>query len=199
MFMKFSIIALTGLGLVLSGCNQQPYYGQQMAYQDQCMRAANPRECMQVRDAGGNVSDYLMYGLAGYMLASYTTPYGPRYYMRTNPYYHGPVHIIQSYNGSYAYVHSPNYHAYSVVHHIDVVHTPVSRQSVTTSYANSPQRSNVPQGSPIQRDPNSPVRTIFRNNPAPAPSGYSGYTRVTSYSGSSSSSGSRMFSSARKH
>lgn len=57
--------------------------------QDPCIEAKNPVECRQWSDAGGDVNDYLLYGMAGYMIGSSMS--GDRYiYRDTN--YRGTYH-----------------------------------------------------------------------------------------------------------
>lgn len=43
-----------------SACNNQP--------QDECWNAKDPQECRQYVNAGGDSNNYLLYGMAGYML-----------------------------------------------------------------------------------------------------------------------------------
>lgn len=56
---------------------------------DRCAQAENPAECAQVAQAGGNVSDYLLYGMAGYMLSSAINGAGQRQpVIVADPHYH---------------------------------------------------------------------------------------------------------------
>jgi hypothetical protein len=54
-------ILLGGLILVTTACSDEA--------PDECLRSKNPQECNQWRDAGGDVSDYLIGGIAGFALA----------------------------------------------------------------------------------------------------------------------------------
>lgn len=67
---------------------------------DQCLKAANPAECKQVVSAGGNASDYLMYGMAGYMLGSVTSGGQRQTVIVTDPAYRGYRRPIASYDAS---------------------------------------------------------------------------------------------------
>jgi hypothetical protein len=69
--------------------------------QEQCAQAKNPAECAQVASAGGDVSDYLVYGMAGYMLSSAINGAGQRQpVIVADPGYHGPRRSIASYQAS---------------------------------------------------------------------------------------------------
>jgi hypothetical protein len=69
------------------------------------MEAANPKECYQVSQAGGDVSDYLLYGMAGYMLSSALNGQGQRVpVIVQNPNYHGYRRPVASYQRSYSTV-----------------------------------------------------------------------------------------------
>lgn len=68
---------------------------------EQCAEAKNPSECVQVANAGGDVSDYLLYGMAGYMLSSAINGAGQRQQVIVaDPSYHGPRRSIASYQSS---------------------------------------------------------------------------------------------------
>ena len=68
---------------------------------DRCAEAKNPVECAQVAQAGGNVSDYLLYGMAGYMLSSAINGAGQRQpVIVADPHYHGYRRPIASYQAS---------------------------------------------------------------------------------------------------
>ena len=72
---------------------------------DRCAEARNPAECAQVAKAGGNVSDYLLYGMAGYMLSSAINGSGkPRPLIVADPHYPGYRRPIPSYQASRDYV-----------------------------------------------------------------------------------------------
>jgi len=68
---------------------------------EQCAQAKNPTECAQVASAGGDVSDYLVYGMAGYMLSSAINGSGQRQsVIVADPSYHGYRRPIASYQSS---------------------------------------------------------------------------------------------------
>jgi hypothetical protein len=127
---NLTMLVIAG-SMLVTGCGRDP---QQVAQQaDQCLSAGNPQECAQVRDAGGDVSKYLLAGLGGYMLAKMMTPSGPRYYMQPDPNYHGTFHNEPSYDRSYRYVSRPNYRPYSAVHRINYVNYPTKRLTGPTT------------------------------------------------------------------
>lgn len=57
--------------------------------QDECSNAPNPTECREWSNAGGNVNDYLLYGMVGYMIGRNST--GDTYIYR-DPGYRGSYH-----------------------------------------------------------------------------------------------------------
>lgn len=72
-----------------------------------CAQAANPKECVQVANAGGDVTDYLAYGMAGYMLSSAINGSGQRQtVIMADPHYRGYRRPIPSYQASREYVRS---------------------------------------------------------------------------------------------
>jgi len=159
---------LLGLGVLaamaLSACNPTP-----VAYvnTDPCSTARNIYECQQVAQAGGNVNDYLMYGLAGYTLG----------YMNNGAGYRQPIIIVDnSYRGVRrtipSYVNSRTY---------------VSTYKARPSYTTSPSYS--------RPSPTRPSSQLYGSKPtaAPAPSRPSS---SSSWWGSSSSSSSRPSSSS---
>lgn len=74
---------------------------------EQCAKAANPVECAKVADAGGDVNDYLLYGMAGYMLSSAINGSGQRQpVIVADPNYHGHRRAIPSYQASPGFVRS---------------------------------------------------------------------------------------------
>lgn len=74
---------------------------------DQCAKAANPAECAKVAEAGGDVSDYLVAGMAGYMLSSAINGSGQRQAVIVpDPSYRGYRRPIPSYQASRDYVRS---------------------------------------------------------------------------------------------
>jgi hypothetical protein len=99
------ILVLAAAAAMLSACSQQQV--------DECLQAANPIECAQVREAGGDVSDYLLYGMAGYMLGSAMSGGSKRPVIIQDPNYRGYRRPIASYSNSYRYVTSPSYKPYS--------------------------------------------------------------------------------------
>lgn len=60
--MRITILLAASLAVLLSGCG--------IAQPDRCESTARPDECRAWGSAGGDVSDYLVGGMAGYMLAS---------------------------------------------------------------------------------------------------------------------------------
>lgn len=94
---KMMIVAAAAASMLVTACGQ--------GAADRCMEAANPKECYQVSQAGGNVSDYLLYGMAGYMLSSAINGSGARQpVIVPNPNYHGYRRPIPSYQASRDYV-----------------------------------------------------------------------------------------------
>ncbi|SEI68657.1 hypothetical protein SAMN05518849_101556 [Sphingobium sp. AP50] len=73
---------------------------------DQCAKAANPAECAKVASAGGNVNDYLLYGMAGYMLSSAMNGGQRQTVIVPDPHYRGYRRPIPSYQASRDYVRS---------------------------------------------------------------------------------------------
>lgn len=71
-----------------------------------CAQAANPAECVKVADAGGDVNDYLMYGMAGYMLSSAMNGGQRQTVIVQDPHYRGYRRPIPSYQASRDYVRS---------------------------------------------------------------------------------------------
>ena len=68
---------------------------------ERCRAASDPTECMQVAGAGGDVSDYLTYGMAGYMLSSAINGAGQRQQVIVaDPAWHGARRAIPSYQAS---------------------------------------------------------------------------------------------------
>jgi hypothetical protein len=64
--------------------------------EERCASAKDPGECVKVANAGGDINDYLLYGMAGYMLANR----GGQQVIVQNPSYHGPYRTIPSYASS---------------------------------------------------------------------------------------------------
>ena len=148
------IVATAG-ALLVSACGQQPYQTAQNV--DPCMQANNPRECAEVRNAGGSVNDYLMYGLAGYTFARIMTPYGYRNAIVPDPYYHGSFHHNDSYYRSRTYVTSPTYRTTGAP-----LNTYTTRRVVTTTTV---QRQ--ADASPGRSTPPPPIALSKPSAPAP--------------------------------
>lgn len=73
---------------------------------DRCAKAANPAECVKVADAGGDVNDYLLYGMAGYMLSTAMNGGQRQTVIVPDPHYSGYRRPIPSYQASRDYVRS---------------------------------------------------------------------------------------------
>lgn len=71
-----------------------------------CAKAANPAECAKVADAGGDIDDYLLYGMAGYMLSSAINGGQRQTVIMPDPHYRGYRRPIPSYQASRDYVRS---------------------------------------------------------------------------------------------
>lgn len=56
---RIALIAAAAAAIALGGCQQ-----------DRCATSRNPTECRAWGDAGGDINDYLVGGMAGYMLAN---------------------------------------------------------------------------------------------------------------------------------
>jgi hypothetical protein len=94
---RILIAAAAASALLLSACGPTP--------QEQCATAKNPAECLQVAQAGGDVNDYLLYGMAGYMLSSAINGAGQRQpVIVQDPKYYGTRRAIPSYQASRDYV-----------------------------------------------------------------------------------------------
>lgn len=92
-----AIACLAAASLSLAACDPSP--------REQCAQAKDPAQCLQVASAGGSVSDYLTYGMAGYMLSSAINGSGQRQsVIVADPSYHGVRRPIASYQGSRDYV-----------------------------------------------------------------------------------------------
>lgn len=91
----FFVAALAGAAL-LSACSSAA---------ERCASAKNPAECQQVVGAGGDVDDYLLYGMAGYMLSSAVNGAGQRQAVIVpDPGYRGYRRPVASYDASPALV-----------------------------------------------------------------------------------------------
>ncbi len=98
MIRRLSLIVACALALpALAACTTD---------QDRCAQSAKPAECMQVSKAGGDVNDYLLYGMAGYMLSTALNGSGQRQpVIVSDPNYHGHRRTIASYSASPARLH----------------------------------------------------------------------------------------------
>lgn len=85
--MKKLIIAAAAASLMLTGCGQSDA--------DRCASASNPTECMAWSDAGGDVEDYLIGGMAGYMLGSVMSGGSRQTVIVQNPSYRGPYRTLR--------------------------------------------------------------------------------------------------------
>jgi len=95
--MRFLMIPLLCVTALLSAC------GPSVA--ERCAQAKNPAECAQVASAGGDINDYLLYGMAGYMLSSAINGSGQRQsVIVADPNYHGYRRPIASYAASREHV-----------------------------------------------------------------------------------------------
>ncbi|WP_328277733.1 hypothetical protein [Sphingobium sp.] len=73
---------------------------------DRCAKAAKPTECVKVAEAGGDIDDYLLYGMAGYMLSSSLNGGQRQTVIVPDPSYRGYRRPIPSYQASRDYVRS---------------------------------------------------------------------------------------------
>jgi hypothetical protein len=94
--LKKSLFAALAMSVTLAACGQ--------SINDRCMEAANPKECVQVANAGGDVNDYLLYGMAGYMLSNAMNNGHRQTIIVQDPGYHGYRRPVQSYQTSRARV-----------------------------------------------------------------------------------------------
>lgn len=89
------IMAAALVAVAAPACTPQP------SVAERCASAKDPAECVKVADAGGDVSDYLLYGMAGYMLSSAINGSGQRQtVIVSDPNYHGYRRPIPSYAAS---------------------------------------------------------------------------------------------------
>lgn len=79
------VAALAASSMLLAACGSN----------DRCLDAPNPTECRQWRDAGGDVDDYLMYGMAGYMLGSAMSGGRRVIVIKQDPHYRGTRHSLR--------------------------------------------------------------------------------------------------------
>ena len=95
---SLSLLFCLMLGTLLAACQ---------SVADKCATAPNPTECAKVVDAGGKVDDYLLYGMAGYMLSSAINGSGQRQsVLIPDPSYRGYRPHVPTYAASRAYVRS---------------------------------------------------------------------------------------------
>jgi len=78
--MRLFIAALASASLLLAACSSQT---------DQCTDAENPAECRQWTQAGGDVNDYLLYGMIGYAIGSMGSGSDRTTYIYRDPGYSG--------------------------------------------------------------------------------------------------------------
>jgi hypothetical protein len=90
-YLLMLLIAL--LSVPLAACGAAPV--------DRCLEAKNPLECQQVVKAGGNAQDYLLYGMAGYMLSSVVNGGQRQTVIVADPSYRGYRRPISSYQSSH--------------------------------------------------------------------------------------------------
>ena len=94
---KIAIAAALAASFLVSACGQSAA--------ERCMEASNPKECFQVAEAGGDINDYLLYGMAGYMISSAINGAGKRQpVIIADPHYRGYRRPIPSYQASRNYV-----------------------------------------------------------------------------------------------
>lgn len=86
---KIAIALTTAAALTVTACGP--------SVKEQCAQAKDPAQCVAVANAGGDVNDYLLYGMAGYMLGSMN---GQTTIIR-DPSYRGPVRPVPSYARAY--------------------------------------------------------------------------------------------------
>ena len=85
--LKFLLVG--SLSLVATACGAAPV--------DECLKAKNVLECRQVVEAGGKADDYLLYGMAGYMLGTVMNGGQRQTIIMADPSYHGARRPIASY------------------------------------------------------------------------------------------------------
>lgn len=148
---RIIIAAALAATTLLASCGPTP--------QEQCASAKNPTECLQVSQAGGDVSDYLLYGMAGYMLSNALNGSGQRQpVIVQDPNYHGYRRPIPSYQASRDYVRKST-----------TVTTTTKRSifggtktsTTTTSYRASPSRSSWGSSASSYRSSYSSSRSSF--------------------------------------
>lgn len=77
---KIALIAAVA-SLTLAGCSEP----------DPCLESENPAECRKWADAGGDVNDYLLYGMMGYMIGSSMSGGSKHTYIYRDPGYRGAI------------------------------------------------------------------------------------------------------------
>lgn len=88
MILKKSLIAASAM-LLLSACGE-----------DKCATAENAAECRQWVGAGGDVNDYLVGGMAGYLIGRHMAGGQQQPYIYRDPGYHGSYRPMRSPIGS---------------------------------------------------------------------------------------------------
>lgn len=97
MLLRFLRWLLIGaLALAAAACGASPV--------DECLKAKNVLECQQVVSAGGNAHDYLLYGMAGYMLGSVMNGGQRQTVIVADPSWRGYRRPVASYQASPAVV-----------------------------------------------------------------------------------------------
>lgn len=87
--MKIPAILLTMLALLLAGCAP--------SVAERCAGAKDPKECATYANAGGDVNDYLLYGMVGYMIGRGS---GGQTYLYRDPGYRGHYPSLRAPIGS---------------------------------------------------------------------------------------------------
>ncbi len=122
---------------------------------DRCATAAKPDECRHVRSAGGDVNDYLLYGMAGYMLANAVNGSGQRQpVLVPDPDYRGQRRAIASYRASPGFVRRST-----------TITTTTARPANVTSPGRTVTRS-VTRSSAMPRYSAPSYRSSFRSSPS---------------------------------
>lgn len=81
------MILMLGAAALLAGCSSN---------NKDCAQSSNPAECQMWVDGGGDLEDYLIGGMAGYMVASMMQGGKKVTYITVNPNYHGPKRTLRS-------------------------------------------------------------------------------------------------------
>lgn len=84
--MKKLVLIAAVASLALAGCTSP----------DPCLEAEDVAECQAWSDAGGDVSDYLLYGMAGYMIGSSMSGGSKQTYIYRDPSYRGTYRTLRT-------------------------------------------------------------------------------------------------------